>query len=218
MQHFTMNQFHKNAPPSASQDPTLPPELSHRRFQEDSSGRLYDARLRELLARETADDPSASVGALEALQALRVASKGTWLLLNRWADRHGLSEGRLHLMLCLKRREGRATPAGELAGALDVSPRNVTGLVDHLEADGLVRRIGDPADRRAVLVELTPAGKEKMGRIWREALDAQKDMTRDFTEAELADLRHLCLRLVSKIESMHPAPSSTAGGSEEEGR
>ena len=38
---------------------------------------------------------------------------------------------------------------------------NVTTLVDRLEADGLVRRVDDPADRRSKRAELTELGKEK---------------------------------------------------------
>ncbi len=38
---------------------------------------------------------------------------------------------------------------------------NVTTLVDRLEADGLVRRVDDPADRRSKRAELTAVGKEK---------------------------------------------------------
>jgi DNA-binding MarR family transcriptional regulator len=46
-----------------------------------------------------------------------------------------------------------------LAGALRVSPRNITGLVDALEADGLAIRDPHPTDRRALLVSLTEAGQ-----------------------------------------------------------
>jgi MarR family transcriptional regulator for hemolysin len=38
---------------------------------------------------------------------------------------------------------------------------NVTTLVDRLEADGLVRRVDDPGDRRSKRAELTPAGVKK---------------------------------------------------------
>jgi MarR family transcriptional regulator, transcriptional regulator for hemolysin len=38
---------------------------------------------------------------------------------------------------------------------------NVTTLVDRLEADGLVRRVDDPADRRSKRAELTSLGEEK---------------------------------------------------------
>ena len=38
---------------------------------------------------------------------------------------------------------------------------NITTLIDRLEADGLVRRVDDPADRRSKRAELTPLGVEK---------------------------------------------------------
>ena len=53
---------------------------------------------------------------------------------------------------------GSAQRPGSLADALGVAPRSVTSKVDAAEADGLVRRLPDPSDRRATLVELTPAG------------------------------------------------------------
>jgi DNA-binding MarR family transcriptional regulator len=43
----------------------------------------------------------------------------------------------------------------DLAAALDVTPRNVTALVDGLESEGLVRRVAHATDRRITLVELT---------------------------------------------------------------
>ncbi len=46
----------------------------------------------------------------------------------------------------------------ELAEALGVSARNVTGLVDALVETGFVRRGPHPTDRRATLVSLTDPG------------------------------------------------------------
>jgi len=43
----------------------------------------------------------------------------------------------------------------DLAGALRVTPRNVTALVDGLEAERMVRRVPHSTDRRVTLVELT---------------------------------------------------------------
>lgn len=45
-----------------------------------------------------------------------------------------------------------------LADGLGLSARNMTALADSLEADGLLRRTAHPTDRRATLLELTPAG------------------------------------------------------------
>lgn len=68
----------------------------------------------------------------------------------------GLTPARTHL-LWLVHAQGPSTQ-GALARALQVSPRNVTGLVDALEAGGFARRTPHPTDRRATLVELTEQG------------------------------------------------------------
>src|SRR3954463_16208224 len=39
---------------------------------------------------------------------------------------------------------------------------NVTTLIDRLEADGLVKRVDDPADRRSKRATLTESGAEKV--------------------------------------------------------
>jgi DNA-binding MarR family transcriptional regulator len=49
---------------------------------------------------------------------------------------------------------------GELADRLSCVRSNVTQMIDRLEADGLVRRISDAADRRLVKAEITPRGRE----------------------------------------------------------
>lgn len=48
---------------------------------------------------------------------------------------------------------------GELSRRLMVTNGNVTGLIDRLVGEGLVERQPSPSDRRAHMVQLTPAGK-----------------------------------------------------------
>ena len=52
----------------------------------------------------------------------------------------------------------RPLPMGRLAETLSCDASNVTGLVDRLEARGLVQRKPSAADRRVKVLELTPAG------------------------------------------------------------
>ncbi|MBN0043508.1 MarR family transcriptional regulator [Streptomyces actuosus] len=47
----------------------------------------------------------------------------------------------------------------DLAERLEVVPRAVTTLVDGLEANGKVRRVPDPANRRVIRIELTDDGR-----------------------------------------------------------
>lgn len=54
--------------------------------------------------------------------------------------------------------ERGAMRAGELAEALGVTPGALTGLLDRLEAQGLLSR-GREEDRRALRLELTPKGR-----------------------------------------------------------
>ncbi|MCF6507914.1 MarR family transcriptional regulator [Blastococcus sp. MG754426] len=68
----------------------------------------------------------------------------------------GLTPARTHLLWEVHRRGPSSQRA--LATALDVTPRNVTGLVDALEERGYVRREPHPTDRRITLVTLTDLG------------------------------------------------------------
>jgi DNA-binding MarR family transcriptional regulator len=66
--------------------------------------------------------------------------------------------GQVRLLRALRRADEPRRP-GELAVDLDVAARSITAKVDQAEQDGLVRRLPDPTDRRATLVELTDAGR-----------------------------------------------------------
>ncbi|MBL0746623.1 MarR family winged helix-turn-helix transcriptional regulator [Nocardioides baculatus] len=76
--------------------------------------------------------------------------------LARFEREEGLSTSRVHLLWVL----GASGPSTQqsLATALDVTPRNVTGLVDGLVGSGHVTREPHPGDRRATLVTLTDLG------------------------------------------------------------
>jgi DNA-binding MarR family transcriptional regulator len=63
---------------------------------------------------------------------------------------------------------------GELAGAARLSKQAMTGLVRRCEADGLVERGPDPADRRAFNVRLTARGRA-VGEIAAQVLDEIDD-------------------------------------------
>jgi DNA-binding MarR family transcriptional regulator len=54
----------------------------------------------------------------------------------------------------------RPLPMGRLAQTLGCDASNVTGLVDRLEARGLVQRRPAAGDRRVKVLQLTPAGSQ----------------------------------------------------------
>lgn len=52
-------------------------------------------------------------------------------------------------------------PLGQLAERIACVKSNVTQLIDRLEADGLVRRVPDPDDRRSVRAAITDLGRDR---------------------------------------------------------
>ena len=72
----------------------------------------------------------------------------------------GLSSPRLSVLTELVKSTS-PLPLSELAARLSCVRSNITQLVDRLEADGLVRRVHDAADRRSIRAEITQAGRER---------------------------------------------------------
>lgn len=73
---------------------------------------------------------------------------------------HGLSFARFELLRLLGfSRDGRL-PMSRVRGVLQVHPASVTNVADRLESDGLLARAPDPDDGRAIVLELTPAGRD----------------------------------------------------------
>lgn len=95
----------------------------------------------------------------------------------------GLTTSRTHLLWELHRM-GPSTQQA-LAAALKVSPRNVTGLVDALEAAGFVERGQHPTDRRATLVTLTELGSQTMADMVRDRELIASQLVTDFGEDQL---------------------------------
>ncbi|MFH1982607.1 MAG: MarR family transcriptional regulator [Pseudomonadota bacterium] len=63
----------------------------------------------------------------------------------------------LGVLLCLWAQDGRKTV--DLARCAKLEPSTMTGLIDRMERDGLLRREPDPNDRRAYRICLTEAGQ-----------------------------------------------------------
>ena len=80
--------------------------------------------------------------------------------LNELLEPFGLTFPRYEaLMLLFLSRRG-SLPLGKIGERLQVHRTSVTSTVDGLEKLGLVRRVPHESDRRAVLAEIAPAGRE----------------------------------------------------------
>src|ERR1700704_853198 len=134
-------------------------------FQRDGAGCLYDPTVRTALKRMGV----VRGRSIEAISALRLASKRLHEATERWTELHGLTESRLQILTNLYFAPERQMTLGQLAESQNLVPRTVTGLVDKLERDGLVRRVPDPSDRRSVRAHLTKAGMARIEAMRKDA-------------------------------------------------
>ncbi|MFJ9312719.1 MarR family winged helix-turn-helix transcriptional regulator [Pimelobacter simplex] len=122
-------------------------------------------------------------------------------------ERDGLTEARARLLWVLR---GGPVTQRELADALAVTPRNVTGLVDGLVATGYVARAPHPTDRRAVLVTLTDAGSTLLTSMVEGYAEMHDVLFGGLSERQLRDLRRSLAivndRLRARVEQDWGAP------------
>ena len=71
---------------------------------------------------------------------------------------HGLTFARYEALVLLTFARSGRLPMRTMGERLQLHPTSVTNIVDRLQADGLVRRVPHPTDRRATFVEITEAG------------------------------------------------------------
>jgi len=98
------------------------------------------------------------------LRLLSCTNRVEAVVRNRLRSEFSTTLPRFDLLAQLE-REPDGLSMGELSQRLMVTGGNVTGITDQLEAEGLVRRAPQPGDRRAIAVQLTPAGRRQFRRM-----------------------------------------------------
>jgi DNA-binding MarR family transcriptional regulator len=90
---------------------------------------------------------------------------------------------------------GEPVTLSELAEGSCCVRSNITQLVDRLEADGLVRRIDDPADRRVVRAGLTPLGTKRQAEGARQVDRVQAEFAASLSESDRKALKRVLATL-----------------------
>jgi DNA-binding MarR family transcriptional regulator len=159
-------------------------------------------RMLRIWKKELPDLDLATEGIVERIQKL---NKHLARAMNETLAEFDLDPGEWWLLGAL-RRSGppyRLSP-GQLAANLGLSSGAMTNRLDRLESAGLLRRLPDPSDRRALKVELTEAGWQ----AWQDSVGVQA--RKEFLVASALDpreketLNDLLRRLMLQFED---APS-----------
>jgi DNA-binding MarR family transcriptional regulator len=126
------------------------------------------------------------------------------LSIARTADRFGICFTRLfrefgltpsqYNVLRILRGEGQPLPILEVADRMLTSAPGITGLIDRLEAMGLLVRERSTEDRRVVYVAITPRGIDLLAKLDEPVIALHKRLMGHLGTAELREL----IRLLDK--------------------
>jgi DNA-binding MarR family transcriptional regulator len=158
-----------------------------------SARRAMDAETRAVR-----DDHGAIRLWLRMLATNRLVETRTRRLLQ---DRYATTLPRFDLMAQLERAPG-GLKMGELSRRMMVTGGNVTGITDLLEREGLVERVPDPDDRRAILVRLTAAGRRSFAAMAAEHERWIVESFRELSQREMATMATLLARLKTHVRSL----------------
>jgi MarR family transcriptional regulator for hemolysin len=101
----------------------------------------------------------------------------------------------------------------QIAAQIGIESATVTHHLNGMEADGLLTRRRDPADRRVHVVELTPAGEAMFHRLRRVVMAFDRQLHTGFDDAQIAQLREFLAQLRQNVDQ--PLPELPSDDDEE---
>lgn len=109
---------------------------------------------------------------------------------------HGLTGPSFNLLLVLEHADEPLSPR-QLAERLFVTPGTITGLLDTLERQGLVRRVRHPDDRRQLRIELADEALPVIAASTAEHFPRHRELLSTLSERDKQTL----VRLLGKLQT-----------------
>src|SRR5262245_11522611 len=139
----------------------------------------------ELKKRRPFDSPEQ-----EAILNLLRTNDRIQIRFSRLFREHGLTPSQYNVLRIL-RGEGQPLPCLEIAGRMVAVVPGITGLIDRLEAMGLVGRIRSSEDRRVIYVQITDKALDLLSRLDKPVDDLHRQLIGHLTPDELTELVRL---------------------------
>jgi DNA-binding MarR family transcriptional regulator len=177
---------------------------------------LKDLPRYECLLEAAKEFPDLDPSATEVFLHLLRTGDEAFRVVEAHLAQHDTTQGGFSVLMALWgqcQREGREIPLSPaaLADRTGVTRATMTGLVDTLERDGLVRRAPDPEDRRMMTVEITPKGERKLMKILPNHFRQMAWLMEPLSETERKTLVRLLTKLLARASKTdgRPAPETT---------
>jgi len=135
--------------------------------------------------------PRSTHGIIRLVNRLRVELIDA---MDRELSQFDISAPQLFVLASVANKE--ADSAAGLCKSISYDPGAMTRMIDRLEQKGLVRRVPNPDDRRAMNLELTSAGKALYPQLTLAKETVQAQFLRGFAKGEVQLLESLLNRML----------------------
>jgi MarR family transcriptional regulator, 2-MHQ and catechol-resistance regulon repressor len=113
-----------------------------------------------------------------------------------------LTLAQMDVLCALAQAEGASLSCSEIAERTLITKGGITGLLDRLEARGLVKRMPSRDDRRSVLVRLSAKGVELFRKIYPEGVRCKRSLfEKAFKPEQMKKLSDLLDVLIRSLET-----------------
>ena len=122
----------------------------------------------------------------------------------------GVTRSQWWVLANLSRHDGAGMMQTELAKVMDVGKVTLGGLIDRLEASGLVKREADPEDRRAKRVVMTPKGSKLLAEILGIAKVVNGQIMSGISKSDIVRSENLLYKMKQQLIAMDAVPGGAS--------
>ena len=169
---------------------------------------LKDLPRYECLLQAAEKYPTLNPSASDAFLNLLRTGDAVFAAESEFLARHHISQGRFTVLMLLNRCSTEPSTPAELADQAGVTRGTMTGLIDTLEKDGVVRRETDPRDRRTVLVRLTEQGQQSLEQMLPDYFKCVARIMQPLNPTERKQLVGLLQKIQRGLHRDHPVPAA----------
>ena len=145
--------------------------------------------------------PELDIDSVETCLAFLRATADVQAALDTHFARYGLSMGKFTLLMQLLQADEQGLTPSECAERAGVTRATITGLLDGLEREGLVKRQPCPSDRRMLSVQLTDEGRVLLSAMLPDHFCRTTGLMSHLTTTEKKTL----IELLQKLQAGTPA-------------
>lgn len=127
---------------------------------------------------------------------------------------YGLSQGRFLILIVMNRQPDQATSPSALAEKIGVTRATMTGLINGLVKDGLLRRASHSGDRRRQALWLTDHGRSLLEALLPDYWSRIYNLMAGLTPEEEKTLTRLLRKVAGRVSALTESPRRTKNSGE----